>query len=422
MHDQQVNNLVAHLFRHEAGKMAAVLTRLFGFQSLDKAEDIVQETLLQAMSTWPLKGVPENPSAWLYTVAKRKAIDIIRQRKLHDQHHSRMNWALKSEWALIPTVNSFFLENEIEDSQLRMIFACCHPSIPYESRIALTLKTLCGLSISEIARCFLTNEETITKRLYRAREKIRSENVSLEAPAPAGLPERLDAVLHSLYLLFSEGYNSSNPDNLIRQDLCEEAIRLCLMLANHRLTNVPKTNALLSLMCFQASRLDARTSPDGSIILLRDQDRSRWFQPLIEKGKYYLEIAAEGGVFTEYHIEAAIAGCHMRAASFDHTDWQEILKLYDILMELRPDSIVQLNKAIATGYAISPEAGLRALQDITDLKEHYLYHSALGDFFSAIGDMDNASASYLLAKELTQSAAEKKLLQTKLAKSEQHKL
>ena len=198
--------------------MASVLTRLLGFNALDAAEDIVQDTLLQAMSTWKFKGIPENPSAWLYSVAKRKAIDAIRQHKIHEQHHSKINLALKSEWTLAPTVNNLFLENEIEDAQLRMIYACCHPSIPYESQLALTLKTLCGLSIAEIANSFLTNEETITKRLYRAREKIRIENITLEAPVPDHLPGRLDAVLHSLYLLFNEGYNSSHPDQLIRHD------------------------------------------------------------------------------------------------------------------------------------------------------------------------------------------------------------
>lgn len=422
MLEQQVNNLVAYLFRREAGKMAAVLTRLLGFQSFDAAEDIVQETLLQAMSSWPLKGIPENPSAWLYTVAKRKAIDVIRQQKLHEQHHSRINPALKSEWTLIPTVNSFFLENEIEDSQLRMIFACCHPTIPYESQVALTLKTLCALSISEIARCFLTNEETITKRLYRAREKIRQENVSLESAAPAHLPGRLDAVLHSLYLLFNEGYNSSHPDNLIRHELCEEAMRLCLLLVTHPLTTLPKTKALMGLMCFQASRLEARTAADGSIILLREQDRSQWFQPLIEKGKYYLEIAAGGEIYSEYHMEAAIAGCHACASSFAETDWPQILRLYDMLMELRPGSIVQLNRAIAIGYAISADAGLLALQEITDLEHHYLYYSALGDFYAEVGDVGNARTSYERAVFLTRSNAEKNLLQSKLTKTSQHKL
>ena len=418
MLEQQVNNLVANLFRHEAGKMAAVLTRLLGFQSLDIAQDIVQDTLLHAMSTWRFNGIPENPSAWLYTVAKRKAIDVIRQQKIHEQHHSKINSALRSEWTLTPTVNNLFLKNEIEDSQLRMMFACCHPTISYESQLALTLKTLCGLSISEIASCFLSTDETITKRLYRAREKIRLENISLESPAPAHVPGRLDAVLHCLYLLFNEGYNSSHPSQLIRHDLCEEAMRLCLLLVNHELTSVPKTNALLALMCFQSSRAEARLSPEGSIILLKDQDRSRWFRPLIEKGKFFLEKASEGDSFTEYHIEAAIAGSHARASSFAETDWHQILELYSILMEIKPGPIVQLNKAIATGYAISPHSGLAALQEINDLQNHYLYHSALGDCYADLGEINNASVSYRRALNLTSSIAEKNLLQAKLSKTE----
>jgi RNA polymerase sigma factor (sigma-70 family) len=413
--DQNIHNLVSHLFRQEAGKMAAVLTRLLGFGALELAEDIVQDTLLQAMSTWKIKGAPENPSAWLYTVAKRKAIDIIRQQKIHEQHHSEISLLLKSEWTLFPTVNQLFLDNEIEDSQLRMIFACCHPSIPYESQLALTLKTLCGLSISEIAHNFLTNDETITKRLYRAREKIREENISLEAPVPASLPgRRLDAVVHSLYLLFNEGYNSSHPDELIRHDLCGEAMRLCFLLVNNKVTNVPKVKALLALMCFQASRAEARTCNEGSIILLKDQDRSRWNQPLIEKGKYFLEQAAEGEGFSEYHIEAAIAGCHAHAKAFDETDWSQILDLYSILSDIKPGPIIELNKAIATGYAISPVDGLKALQNIRALDHHYLYHSALGDFYVELGDVENARECYEKAITLTPSNAEKKLLSAKM--------
>ncbi len=422
MLEQQVNNLVDHLFRREAGKMGAVLTRLLGIHRLDTAQDIVQETLLQAMSAWKFKGIPENPSAWLYTVAKRKAIDAIRQQKMHEQHHSRIALALKSEWTLAPTVNSLFLENEIEDSQLRMIFACCHPAISYESQIALTLKTLCGLSVVEIANCFLTNEETISKRLYRAREKIRAEDISLESPIPVHLPGRVDAVLDSLYLLFNEGYNSSHPDKLIRHELCEEAMRLCLMLVNHPLTAVPKSKALLALMCFQASRADSRASADGSIVLLRDQDRSRWFQPLIEKGKYYLEKAAEGNVLSEYHIEAAIAACHARASSFSETDWNQMHRLYSILLEIKPGPIVELNKAIAMGYAVSTEAGLRALQEITGLQDHYLFHSALGDFYLQLGDTHMACISYRRAMDLTHSNLEKNLLNEKLYKTECHQL
>src|SRR5688572_2604818 len=213
MSEQNIHQLVGHLFRHESGKMAAVLTRIVGIQNLDLAQDLVQDTLLKAINTWKIKGIPENPSAWLYTVAKRKAIDAIRQRKIHHEIESELSKAFQSEWTLAPTVKHLFFEHEIEDSQLRMMFACCHPAIPYESQIALTLKTLCGLSVSEIAHSFLTNDETITKRLYRAKEKIREEKIDLEIPSVQTLTSRLETVLHSLYLLFAEGYNSSHPED-----------------------------------------------------------------------------------------------------------------------------------------------------------------------------------------------------------------
>ncbi|HMG89863.1 MAG TPA: sigma-70 family RNA polymerase sigma factor [Chryseolinea sp.] len=416
MLEQQVNQLVGHLFRYEAGKMAAVLTRLLGFQALDLAEDIVQDTLLKAMTTWRYKGIPENPSAWLYTVAKRKAIDAIRKQRLHDQIESEISYALRSEWTLSPTVSSFFLDNEIEDSQLRMIFACCHPTIPYESQIALTLKTLCGLSIAEIANSFITNEETIVKRLYRAREKIREEKISLATPVPATIPGRMDAVLHTLYLLFSEGYNSSHPDQLIRHELCEEAMRLCHLIVNNPITTAPRARALLALMCFQASREEARLAEDGTVILLQDQDRTKWSQPLIEKGKLFLEQSAEGQEFTEYHIEAAIAGCHSASPSFRETKWNNIIELYTFLLRFKPGPIVELNKAIAIGYGHSPLAGLKALQEITGLEGHYLYYAAIGDFYSELGDEENARLNYDKATMLTTSNTEKKLLRTKLSR------
>jgi predicted RNA polymerase sigma factor len=297
-----------------------------------------------------------------------------------------------------------------------MMFACCHPSIPYESQIALTLKTLCGLSIEEIANSFLTNNETVTKRLYRAREKIREENISLEAPIPAQLPGRMSALLHSLYLLFNEGYNSSHPNELIRHDLCGEAMRLCLLLVNNPTTNNPKANALLALMCFQASRADARMHSDGSIILLKDQDRASWNRQLIEKGKYYLEQAAEGDEVSEYHIEAAIAGSHARAATFKETNWPEIFQLYSILATIKPGPIIELNKAIAMGYAYSPTDGLTALLKITALQDHYLLHAALGDFYAELGNTEEARIRYKRAHTITPSIAEKKLLQKKIQK------
>jgi len=416
MLEQQVNQLVSHLFRHEAGKMAAVLTRLLGFQALDQTEDIVQDTLIQAMSTWKIKGIPENPSAWLYTVAKRKAVDLIRQQQSHQNHHSEIGRALKSEWTLTPTVNSLFLENEIEDSQLRMIFACCHPSIPYESQLALTLKTLCGLSTAEIASSFLTNEETITKRIYRAREKIREEKITLDAPAPTGLPGRIDAVLHCIYLLFNEGYNSSHTDQLIRHDLCEEAIRLCFLLVRNPSTDFPRVNALLALMCFQASRSEARIKADGSIVPLKDQDRTVWNKPLIEKGKYYLEKSAEGDEVSEYHLEAIIASCHAESKSFEETNWKLILELYTALAEVKPSPVVEMNKAIVIGYAYSPEKGLAALKNVKGLEQSHLYFAALGDFSADIGRIEEAVQYYQQAMSLTFSLVEKDFLKEKVSR------
>lgn len=398
--------------------MAAVLTRLLGFEHYELAEDIVQDTLLKAMSVWKLKGPPENPSAWLHTVAKRKAIDVLRSQKLHNKIHSEIADAMRSEWTLAPAVNHFFLENEIEDSQLRMMFACCHPSIPYESQLALTLKTLCGLSVGEIARNFLTHEETIAKRLYRAREKIREEQISLDAPPPASLPGRLDAVLHAIYLLFNEGYNSSHADRLIRDELSGEAMRLGVLLTRNALTDLPGTRALLALLCFQASRTEARLDADGQIILLQDQDRSKWSQMLIQRGEYYLARAAEGEDISEYHLEAVIASCHARAASFEETDWVTIYALYKSLTVIKPGPITALNKAIAAGYAQSPRHGLEELLQVQGLDENHLYHAALGDFYMKCAEPESARRCYEQALAQTPSRSEQALLKKKLASAE----
>jgi RNA polymerase sigma factor (sigma-70 family) len=414
MPEQNINQLVSHLFRHEAGKMTAVLTRLLGFGSFEVAQDIVQDTLLKAMSTWSFKGIPENPSAWLYTVAKRKAVDIIRQQRVHQHHEEAIAKALQSEWTLSPVVSQLFLENEIEDSQLRMMFACCHPAIPYESQLAFTLKVLCGLSTSEIANAFLTSEDTVAKRIYRAREKIKEEKINLEVPLATELPDRLDTILHALYLLFNEGYNSSHPDKLIRNDLCEEAIRLCILLTRNIVTNTPSVNALLALMCYQASREDARIADDGAIILLKDQDRSRWNKALIDRGNYYLEVSADGDEISEYHLEAIIASCHAEAATFEETNWKKIYHFYTLLADIKQSPIVELNKAIVLGYAQSREAGLEALKKITALNDHYLYHAALADFHALLFQNTEAQQAYERALQLTSSGAEKELLKKKI--------
>lgn len=414
MPEQNVNQLVGHLFRHESGKMAAVLTRIVGLQNLDLAQDLVQDTLLKAINTWKIKGIPKNPTAWLYTVAKRKAIDAIRQKKIHHEIESELAKAFQSEWTLAPTVKHLFFDHEIEDSQLRMMFACCHPAIPYESQIALTLKALCGLSVSEIAHSFLTNDEVITKRLYRAKEKIRDEKIELEIPSPQTLTSRLETILHSLYLLFTEGYNSSHPDQLIRHDLCEEAMRLCLLLTKNPLTDLPNTRALMALMCFQASRAEARLNAAGNIILLKNQDRTLWSRQLISKGNEYLEASASGETVSEYHLEAAIAACHAHAPTFESTDWKRILNLYELLSSIKSDPVVEMNKAIVLGLAESPEHGLEKLKTIQGLENNSIYHAALGDFYQQTRNFADARAQYEKAVRFTKSKMEIELLQQKI--------
>jgi RNA polymerase sigma factor (sigma-70 family) len=410
MLDPQVDKLVGHLFRTESGKMVSVLTRILGFSNYDTAEDIVQETLLKAVNTWKFKGIPENPQAWLYTVAKRKAIDLLRQQKIRESVHHEIAQAIQSEWTLVPTVSQLFLDHEIEDSQLRMIFACCHPAIPYEAQLALTLKTLCGLSVSEIAKAFLTNDETITKRLYRAREKIREENIALEVPVGKMLNERLEAVWHTLYLLFSEGYNSSQADHFIRQELCEEAMRLCLLLTRDEKTKLPQSSALLALMCFQASRENARTDHDGEIILLKDQDRSMWNRELMTKGFEYLHLASADGSVSPYHLEAAISATHASAENFDATNWSQILTLYESLEKFKPGAITALNKAIATGYAKGRTQGLDLLLKIDSLEDNHRYHAAIGDFYYDLKERQKAISAYDKAIQYVLSEKEKNLL------------
>ena len=415
MPEQNVHQLVSHLFRHEAGKMAAVLTRMVGLRELQLAEDLVQDTLLQALHVWKIKGIPENPTAWLYTVAKRKAIDVIRQRNTHAHIEAELAKAFRSEWTLAPTINRLF-DDEIEDSQLRMMFACCHPSIPYESQIALVLKTLCGLSISEIAHSFLTQDETITKRLYRAREKIRAEGIELEQISVATIANRQNTVLHALYLLFSEGYNSTHPDKLIRHDLCEEAMRLCLLLTKNKLTNSPDVNALLALMCLQASRAEARLDEKGNIVLLQDQNRTLWNKALIEKGYEFLDKSGEGQNYSEYHLEAAIAATHAQAKTFEQTNWSHIVELYQILLTLKPDPIVELNLAIALSKAQSVKVGLQKLQSIKGLEQNSIYHAALGDFHAQLQQPEKAMLCYQKALPLTHLKAEQILLHAKMAR------
>lgn len=395
--------------------MIAVLSRLLGLQNIEIAQDLVQDILLRAMSTWSYKSIPDNPSAWLYRVAKNKAIDFLRKEKRFREISPQYGYLLESEYTLSSTVNSLFLENEIQDSQLRMMFACCHPSIPSESQIALTLKTLCGLSVNEIAKAFLTNDETISKRIYRAKEKIKSEKIQLDVPHDEELKTRLDVVLKSLYLLFNEGYHSSHPDQLIRTELCDEAMRLCYLLSQNKITAYPRVKALLSLMCFQASRLDTRLDDKGNIILLKHQDRNKWNRQMIQKGFDFLDAAAEPFEISTYTIEAAIASLHAAAPSFEKTDWKSIYHLYEMLFQLQPNPVVAMNKAIASAYAISKQNALDELHHIKGLEHYHLYYTSIGEMYFDLDEKENAKRYFEKAIQLTGSQSEKQLLKEKIS-------
>ena len=409
-----ITQLVDHLFRHESGKMIAVLSRLLGLQNLETAQDIVQDTLLQAMNTWRFKTIPDNPSAWLYRVAKNKAIDFLRREKQFKNISPQYSYLLESEYTLSSTVNNLFLENEIQDSQLRMMFACCHPVITAESQISLTLKTLCGLSVNEIAKAFLTTDDTIAKRIYRAKEKIKTEKIELDVPQSNELSLRIDTVLKSLYLLFNEGYKSSNPDKLIREDLCEEAMRLCFLLTQHSLTALPRTKALLALMCFQVSRLDARLDDKNNIILLKHQDRSKWNRSLISKGFELMEESTEPFEVSAYHLEAAIASQHATARSFEQTDWKTIYHLYEMLYQLQPNPVVAMNKAIASSYAISKQNALQELQQIKGLENHHVYYASIAEVYFDLDNKEEAKKFFKKALELTSSSFDQQLLMNKI--------
>lgn len=408
-----IQQTVDHLFRHESGRMIAVLSKLLGLQHLHVAQDLVQDTLLQALNTWSYKGLPDNPSAWLYRVAKNKAVDFLRRGKTLQHIEANLRYLLQSEYTLPGTVDHFFEEEAIKDSQLKMMFACCHPSIPPDAQMALILKTLCGLSTAEIAKAFLKEEETIAKRIYRAKEKIKAEKIELVMPPASQLPFRLNAVLHSLYLLFNEGYNSSNPDHLIREELCEEAMRLAYLLTQYSATNLPRTNALLALFCFQASRLQTRLDDKGNIVLLKYQDRTLWYKPLIQQGSYFLELATQEET-SVYHLEAAIAWLHATSPSFEETNWKAIHRLYTILHEHHPTAIIALNKAIAAAYAVNKQTAIVELEAIKELESYYLYHTAIGEIYFDWGHYPQAEKYFQKALKLTTSLAEQQLLQKKI--------
>jgi RNA polymerase sigma factor (sigma-70 family) len=414
-----VNQLTDHLFRHESGKMVAVLTKIFGTENLETSEDVVQQTFIDAMQVWKLRGVPENPSAWLFRVAKNKAIDVIRRNKhsIHYDFNDSERILLKSEYSLSITMENLMKQELVKDDMLRMMFACCHPEIAEENQITLILKTLCGFSTAEIAKSFLTGEDTISKRLYRTKEFFRARRIKLEIPSVDELKNRTDAVLNSIYLLFNEGYNSTNAEHLIREDLIGEAMMLCKLLTENKETQQPETFALMALMCFHASRSKSRLTPEGAIVLLPYQDRSKWNKDLIDEGNEYMNKAAFGDKITSYHLEAAIAYEHCSAENFSKTNWKRILQLYEWLCKIAPSPITQLNKSIAVMQVHGAKAALHSLQDIASKKQletFYLYYSLLGEINSRLNNTEEAKANFKRAIYLTKSTVEKQMLNQKI--------
>lgn len=414
----QVDQMIDHLFRHQSGKMVAVLTRIFGTENLDLAEDVVQDSLLEAINTWTYRGIPNDPSAWLFKVAKNKALNIINREKYKRKYSSGLDHLFYSEWTAAPALNHLFSEQEILDDQLGMIFTCCHPSISKDSQVALALKTLCGFSIPEIARAFITTEENINKRLVRARQKIRDAHIPFEVPSGMELEKRLLAVAETTFLLFNEGYSASKGTALIRYKLCEEAIRLAeITVAHPQILNKSVMHALLALMYLNASRFGARQDNEGSIVQLDKQDRTKWSIELMAKGFIYLEKATGGNNITCYHILAAISACHCSAPDFEATDWQTILSLYNSLSQLDSSPLVLLNRSVAVSKVYGAFAALDELQKIEEnvsLKKYHLFYSTQAEFYIQLKQYNMAMNCLEQAMSLSPLKQEKELLQKKM--------
>jgi RNA polymerase sigma factor (sigma-70 family) len=411
-----VTQVVEHFFRHEAGKMVSTLTRIFGIEHMNRAEDVVQETLARALQTWPYYGIPKNPSAWITQVAKNLALDLIRRDKVFRTKETQI-LHLMEQISADAGDDAGPGESGISDDRLRMMFTCCHPLIAQEMQVALALKTLCGFSPQEIARAFLTSEAAIAKRLTRAKQRIRDARVAFEIPSGEELTRRLDGVLQTLYLLFNEGYKASGGEQLIRAELCHEAIRLVSLLAEHSAGNQPRAHALLALMLLNGARLSARLDADGNILRLEEQDRACWDQTMIARGMYHLVQSTEGDEISEYHLQAAIAACHCAAPDFESTDWPRILSLYDRLTSFDDSPVVALNRAVAVAAVHGPKAGIEAIEQIRrreQLDSYYLLYATLGEFEARI-DHNRAAADYFRrALELVTIESEQVFLTKKL--------
>lgn len=416
----EVSQAVEHLFRHEAGKMVATLTRIFGVEHLSLAEDVVQEALARAMQTWPFYGVPKNPAGWIMRASRNLALDVVRRQKVFREKEAEIVRLMERD---NPAPDAaIFREQEIADDRLRMMFVCCHPQVPADAQAALALKTLCGFDVAEISRAFLTTEAAIAKRLARAKQKIRAARIPFEIPAGEELARRLDGVLQSLYLLFNEGYKASSGEKLVREEVCHEAIRLTGLLAEHAAGNQPRTHALLALMLLNAARIPTRVDGEGNLLRLQEQDRSCWNQPMIARGMFHLARSAAGEEITRYHLQAGIAACHCAARDYPSTDWRQILALYDRLVECDDSPVVALNRAIVVANIHGPAAGLNAVAAIRDLKKlktYYLLHAVRGEFEAQLNHAPAAADHFRRSVQLAEIKSERMFLSKRLRACEE---
>jgi len=406
--DKQYESL-KQLFQQEFSKMVAVISKLYGLQHIEIAEDIVSETFLAAAETWGVKGIPPNPAAWLYTVAKQKTLYYFRRNKILDE---KIIPALKANQSEATEMEELDFSNQnIKDSQLQMLFAICTPAIASEAQIGLALRILCGFGIDEIAEAFLSNKETINKRLFRAKEKLRAEHINMEMPPEPEISERLDNVLHVIYLLFSEGYYSQTQNEILRKDFCLEAMRLGLLLTDYEKTNFPKTNALMALMCFHASRFDARQDKEDALILYEDQNEALWDKELIKQGIHFLSLSAEGNEVSSYHLEARIAYWHCMKQDTSEK-WNEILQLYDQLLLVNYSPGVVLNRIYALYKAKGYKTALAEAEKL-QINDSHFYFLLLGELYKH-EDVSKAKTNFQKALSLAKTQTEKQEIWEKI--------
>jgi RNA polymerase sigma factor (sigma-70 family) len=405
-----------HLFRRESGRLVAALTRIFGVHNLALAEDVVQDAFCRALEVWKVRGIPDNPSAWLMSVAKHRALDIVRRERTARTFAPDLARVLESEWTLAPAIEEAFAGSTIRDEQLRMMFSCCDSHLAEEVQVALVLNILCGFGASEIAGAFLVSRAAMEKRISRGK-KVLAASQRLFDLADSEFGPRLSAVQQALYLLFNEGYHGASAAAAVRTELCAEAIRLTMLLLESPQTASPQTLALAALMYLHAAKLPARVDADGNLNPLLEQDRSCWDARLVAEGLALLDRSASGEVVSAYHVEAAIAAVHATAHSLEETDWGAIVALYDRLLAIAPSPIVALNRAIAVGQRDGPDAGIEAVDAISDLarlRRYPFYPAALGELELRRANIDAARRHFSDAVRLARNDVERRFLEKRI--------